>query len=122
MLGDSIFHPIHIKSRSLDCSLMIGGDYSLIIEGGSLIYKTIKSYNRGNTVSIFLMYCICTNLKSYAESDIRYRLARIDVLKIGKLGIIFNHWADRYPTPTVNEACNSHVRAQSMRVNLGQQK
>ena len=56
-----------------------------------------------------------------SESDIVYRLARIDVLKIGKLGIIFNRWAHRYPTPTVKEACNSHVRAQSMRVNLGQQ-
>jgi len=55
------------------------------------------------------------------ESDIVYRLAQIDVLKIGKLGIIFNRWAHSYQTPTVKEACNSRVRAQSMRVNLGRQ-
>ena len=53
------------------------------------------------------------------ESDIVYRLARIDVLKIGKLGIIFNRWAHRYATPTIKEACNSYVRAQCMCVNLG---
>ena len=54
------------------------------------------------------------------ESDIVYRLAQIDVLKIGKLGIIFNGWAHRYQTPTFKEACNACVRAQSMCVNLGE--
>ena len=48
------------------------------------------------------------------ESDIVYRLAQIDVLKIGKLGIIFNGWAHRYQTPTVKGACNSRVRKASV--------
>jgi len=49
-------------------------------------------------------------------------MERIDVLKIGWLGIIFNRWMHRYQTPKVKEACNSCVRAQSMRVNLGAAK